>query len=257
MRKRRCSVSIRLALLSFAAVLFLVTGAIARPTTPEEVKTVVLNRLRFEARPMNTTLGRLVSLVQTFSDPHAGPAYYVVFLNPASLVLVPADDLVEPIIGFVKDATSYDPSLSNPLGALVGRDIPGRVLKAREMEVSAVPETVFPASGSPLDKARKKWERLLGASGSAEYTLNGISKVSDIWIAPLVQSRWSQAGADNSYGPTVCPCYNYYTPPNAPGDPYNYWCGYNNSTLYHHINMGWLGLFDAWYNLPDMNTRTN
>lgn len=26
--------------------------------------------------------------------------------------------------------------------------------------------------------------------------------------------------------------------------------GYNTSTLYHHINMGWGGYYDAWYNLP-------
>ena len=27
--------------------------------------------------------------------------------------------------------------------------------------------------------------------------------------------------------------------------------GYNSSTLYHHLNMGWLGAHDAWYNLPN------
>lgn len=33
--------------------------------------------------------------------------------------------------------------------------------------------------------------------------------------------------------------------------------GYNLSTLYHHLNMGWEGSYDAWYNLPyvlDYNT---
>ncbi|HUT30950.1 MAG TPA: C10 family peptidase [Sedimentisphaerales bacterium] len=28
--------------------------------------------------------------------------------------------------------------------------------------------------------------------------------------------------------------------------------GYNGSTLYHHLNMGWNGSDDAWYNLPDI-----
>jgi len=28
--------------------------------------------------------------------------------------------------------------------------------------------------------------------------------------------------------------------------------GYNGSTLYHHLNMGWSGSDDAWYNLPDI-----
>jgi len=30
--------------------------------------------------------------------------------------------------------------------------------------------------------------------------------------------------------------------------------GYRSSTLYHHLNMGWNGINDAWYNLPDVNS---
>ena len=30
--------------------------------------------------------------------------------------------------------------------------------------------------------------------------------------------------------------------------------GYNFSTLYHHLNMGWAGSQDAWYELPDIGT---
>ncbi|MBN2180346.1 MAG: C10 family peptidase [Sedimentisphaerales bacterium] len=29
--------------------------------------------------------------------------------------------------------------------------------------------------------------------------------------------------------------------------------GYNSSTLYHHLNMGWYGTDDVWYNLPNVN----
>ncbi|MBN1764987.1 MAG: C10 family peptidase [Sedimentisphaerales bacterium] len=29
--------------------------------------------------------------------------------------------------------------------------------------------------------------------------------------------------------------------------------GYNASTLYHHLNMGWSGYHDAWYNLPEVD----
>jgi len=31
--------------------------------------------------------------------------------------------------------------------------------------------------------------------------------------------------------------------------------GYSYSTLYHHLNMGWNGLYDAWYNLPDIDSN--
>jgi hypothetical protein len=30
--------------------------------------------------------------------------------------------------------------------------------------------------------------------------------------------------------------------------------GYNSSTLYHHLNMGWYGKYDAWYNLPTIDS---
>lgn len=30
--------------------------------------------------------------------------------------------------------------------------------------------------------------------------------------------------------------------------------GYNSSTLYHHLNMGWRGVSDAWYNLPNIDS---
>jgi len=29
--------------------------------------------------------------------------------------------------------------------------------------------------------------------------------------------------------------------------------GYDSTTLYHHLNMGWSGLDNAWYNLPTIN----
>ncbi|MHC4212474.1 MAG: C10 family peptidase [Planctomycetota bacterium] len=31
--------------------------------------------------------------------------------------------------------------------------------------------------------------------------------------------------------------------------------GYNSSSLYHHLNMGWDGEDDAWYNLPNINSH--
>lgn len=30
--------------------------------------------------------------------------------------------------------------------------------------------------------------------------------------------------------------------------------GYSSATLYHHLNLGWTGISDAWYNLPAINT---
>jgi hypothetical protein len=87
------------------------------------------------------------------------PAYYVVYLHPAGLVLQPADDLVEPIIGFWPDGV-YDPSPVNPLGALVSRDIPGRVLQTREAETAVLGKGAPLAPHTPQAKAQRKWDWL-------------------------------------------------------------------------------------------------
>jgi hypothetical protein len=222
MKKRLFVVALMLVVFSFSSALFFVADVLARPTTAEEAKTVVLNWLHSEAKPMQTALGGQIRQVKTFADSSVSPAYYVVFLYPAGLVFVSADDLVEPIIGFVSEATDYDPSPSNPLGALVSGDIPGRILKAREMESSASPDAVSPTPGTVWEKARSKWERL-ESPGLAEASAGSLANVSDVRIAPLVQSKWSQGGADGSYDSD--PCYNYYTPPYKAGSAYNYPCG--------------------------------
>lgn len=33
--------------------------------------------------------------------------------------------------------------------------------------------------------------------------------------------------------------------------------GYNSATLYHHVNMGWGGYYDMWYNLPTIDSYYN
>lgn len=52
--------------------------------------------------------------------------YYVVYLQPSGFVIVSTDDLVEPIIAFAGTGT-YDPAPGNPLGALVTKDLKGRI----------------------------------------------------------------------------------------------------------------------------------
>lgn len=208
-----------------AVTLFSATGAWAFPTTADQARTVVQNWLGLESLPMSTPLGGQVKEVQTFYDTAGEPSYYAVYLDPAGLVLVPADDLVEPIIGFLPEGT-YDPSPTNPLGALVSQDIPGRVAKAREIEARAQQTSEAPAPETARVKARSKWDRLSNSSANQNVE-QGVTGISDVRVSPFVQSRWNQAGADGSIPNPNCnyPTYNYYTPPNAPGNTANYVCG--------------------------------
>jgi hypothetical protein len=201
---------------------FLVTGAWARPTTPEQARRVVLNWLTLDPQPLGARLSPQVKEVQTFANATGAAAYFVVYLNPSGLVLVPADDLVEPIIGFLPHGL-FDPSLANPLGALVSNDIPGRVLYAREAEARALATGVPLAPENPLSAARRKWDWL--TAGAALGTEAGLPDISDVRVAPFVQSKWDQGAVGGQA------CYNYYTPPYAEGSANNYPCGCGATAL--------------------------
>ena len=54
----------------------------------------------------------------------------MVNLQPGGFVIVSADDRIEPIIAFADDGI-FDPSVDNPLGALVTGDINQRMAMVR------------------------------------------------------------------------------------------------------------------------------
>jgi hypothetical protein len=222
-----------------AALLFFASGAWARPTTEDEARSVAEIWLSREAKPMGSPIGHEVKKVETFTDETGVPAYYVVYLAPSGLIFLPADDLVEPIIGFVSGATSYDPSPKNPLGALVSRDIPGRVAHVRETKTA----------DARMAKAQTKWARLTGTAGSGEGAgpvpggASDTFNISDVQVAPFLQVQWkNEATLKNELtliqwnqactisgtppcSPTDPDAYNFYTPPNAPGNYNNDVCG--------------------------------
>ena len=221
-------------------------GLQAAPTSLYQAEKVVQGWLNANMRPLGVGMGQKIIEVETFSNADGKPVYYVVYLQPSGFVIVSADDLIEPIIGFAANGT-YNPSNDNPLGTLVSRDLPGRIATIRSVQTPlasrmqlkgiATPQTVLQ---EVFLKARDKWAKLQGYAKTmprqvsvaldgekTEYELRGIPKanqdnnsngldtLSDIRVAPLIESKWSQS--------VICDlnpvnCYNYYT-------PNNYVCG--------------------------------
>ena len=190
-------------------ILFPFATAWAKPVTSWQVQRVVANWLSLDAAPLGATISRQIREIAPYSDQSGNIMYFIVHLEPKGIVIVPGDDLVEPIVGFVIDAVSYDPSEDNPLGALVSRDLPGRVLGAREQE-SLVRDQGLEAMNDHFLKAQSKWAFLEGRVLEESMTDNGMTTISDIRVAPLVQSKWGQSTVDGSI------CYNYYTPNHYP-----------------------------------------
>jgi hypothetical protein len=206
----------------------------ARPTTAHQARKVVTGWLRADFQPLGTALGRGVLKVDTFTDSAGEPVYHVVYLQPSGFVVVSADDSVEPIIAFADDGT-YDPSLGNPLGALVSQDLNERVTAAR---TPSHPKA-GPQKPAPADH-QNKWNQFASIAEASENTFAfmGTISPSDIRVAPLLQSKWSQ-----SY---VCgnSCYNYYTPD-------NYRCGCVATTMaqlmrYHQYPVVGIGVQGFW-----------
>ncbi|MFP3866678.1 MAG: DUF6623 family protein [Desulfobacteraceae bacterium] len=184
------------------------TAAWAKPTSTAQAQRVVKNWLGLDCKPLGTPLGGEIKGVETFRDAVGIPLYHVVYLEPAGLVFVPGDDLVEPIIGYLSEGYFY-PSLANCLGALVIQDIPLRVRQARDLERQARAQgQEFPPPGRFKD-AQDKWDMLEKEIPDLLAAIPPQTKVSDERVPPLLQSKWSQGGIGG--GPPAW-CYNYYTP---------------------------------------------
>ena len=182
------------------------------PVDAVRATAAVTGWLRLNQTPLQTTLGRLSKGVQTFADAKGNPLYHVVPLDPDGFVIAAAEDLVEPIVCFVPHGR-FDPSADNPLGALVGRDLPARVARARIADASAM-QVLLPTQA--------KWARLQSAGQSGVVDALVVPSVSDVRVPPLLATLWDQttAGAGSTNA-----CYNYYTPPYAPGTSSNDPCG--------------------------------
>ncbi len=228
----------RTVLLSTLILLFIAVSAAAAPATARQAQTMVQGWLKTDMQPLGAALGRGVLNVETFSDDNAQPVYYVVYLQPSGFIIVPADDMVEPIIGFADDGT-YDPSSDNPLGALVSNDLPNRIAAARNLQTAQAQAQSLNEQQRIFQKlsaeAQTKWSDLLAMDGTP--TLLGMSSISDVWVAPLTASTWGQT--------TVCglTCYNYYTPG-------NYACGCVATAMAQLLRYHQQPATYTWSNMP-------
>ena len=118
------------ALISAVLLLSFARDTSGAPVTAEKAESVVGGWLKADRTPLQTALGLQIKRADTFNDAAGAPLYYIVYLAPEGFVIVAADDLVEPIIGFAPSG-QFDPSSDNPLGALVSRDLPGRMAAVR------------------------------------------------------------------------------------------------------------------------------
>jgi hypothetical protein len=164
--------------------------------------------------------------ISAYSNAAGEVQFYVVELVPIGYVVIAADDEWEPIIAF-SHSDQFAAQPGNPLFDLLQKDTEGRT---RQLHAAAAAH----GTSAPGHARRKaKWE-LLAASLSAQTAAAsltqgpvaaalGVATLNDVRVDPLIQSRWSQSAIWN--GSSYVAGYNYYTPPNAPGNANNYVSG--------------------------------
>ena len=138
-----------------ALATLLLTGSLfAASKGPEEAQTVVTGWLRANPRPLDTVLNDRLTGIETIRTDGGRAIGYVVQLRPAGFVVVPADDLIEPIIAFAGEG-SYDRSPGNPLWALIANDLQGRIGAVRtDVGLLATP------SPKAWTRTQQKWSLL-------------------------------------------------------------------------------------------------
>lgn len=197
---------------AFICLLFSSGPAFAAPVTAETAASAVRGWLHQDHRPLGRQLSAKIKGTKTVKDATGGTVYYVVQLEPSGFVILSADDLAEPVIAFSATG-NFDGSSANPLAAVVNRDLPVRMAKAR----AGAPT----ASGL---EARAKWRAFLAGSDNPPPDVEenqSIVVASQIWVAPFVQTLWAQ---QNDISGNFA-CYNYYVPPGPNGDTNNDPCG--------------------------------
>ncbi|WP_267313643.1 C10 family peptidase [Desulfosediminicola flagellatus] len=164
--------------------------------------------------PLGSRLSSSIKSIQPQSNENGETVYYVAFLEPQGIVLVSANDHIEPIIGFFPEAESFSTEKNLLLVTMVNADMKGRAARVQAGVVAASQKrAINQAIPEEQQKALDKWNLLLPieysriAATSSAYVADAVD---DMRVAPFIASRWSQnkAGGDN--------CYNYYTPNNYP-----------------------------------------
>ncbi|MBR2837737.1 MAG: C10 family peptidase [Kiritimatiellae bacterium] len=146
-----------------------------------------------------------------------GYSFYAVRLDGGTVIMT-SDTTLEPVIAF-SSSGELDLSEGSPLFKLLCKDVAARAALAAANSATGVRSPSLSSSSSaaePASAASSLWSALLRRSPSAatssapsprtSASQKPLSSISDVRVAPLVKSKWSQGSVSGGY------CYNYYTP---------------------------------------------
>ena len=200
------------------------SAAFAVEVTPYQAETAVRNWIRRNPRPMTAQFTSGDGEARTFSE-DGKALFHVVQLDGGGFVVTSGDTKVSPIIAFSDDG-EFDSSEANPLVSVLRMDLSARAKAVQpSSSASSGGGQIRAAAASSAEKtsAEKEWDDLLETEPSttglrraaASSTGTPDSKMSDIRVAPLLKTKWSQSEWGDC---TDIHVYNRFT-------PNNYVCG--------------------------------
>lgn len=202
----------------FMALLAFAFGAQAVPVSRQDV-TAAAQAWARSGTAMGLRVGSRVIRTDTVVVTN-DLAFYVVSLDGGTIVMSGDDDL-NPVVMFSSNA-NLDLSDGSPLVDLLTMDGKARSALHRQSIDRTVLRTTAGTSGnvasSPSSRvANRIWRALIDAgksetdlratSAGAGGSVDPVSSVDDVRVAPLVDSKWDQTTDRNGR-----PLYNYYTP---------------------------------------------
>lgn len=189
------------------AVVLTAGATLAAPVTADLARRAVGNWLKTDPA-LGCRLGSAPDAVKTCRAAN-GAEFHVVRLEGGGFAVTSGDTEIEPIIAF-SSSGDLEENPDNPLWAVLFRDLARRSV-LRQPRAAAAEE-----DGAVAVDPATKWAALLTEQAGADPTKQaaGRSSVSDLRVAPLLKTKWSQEDAANSGN--GAPCYNYYTPSHYP-----------------------------------------
>lgn len=190
---------------SFLMVMSFCAAVTAETVTANQAKTAV-QRWLCDDSALGCPLQGTVSEVRTCT-PTNGASFHVVKLAAGGFVVTSADTRRTPVVAFSSGAELVEDD-ANPLWVLLKNDL---AIRTQSESFGGGVRLKGAAQSDIESENQSKWAKLLGG-GARLSSAEGISTVSDVRVAPLLQSKWNQGKVGNVN------CYNYYT-------PNNYVCG--------------------------------
>ena len=199
------------------ALIATASAAIAVEVTPEQARTAARNWVRRSPQQMTATFASDgVRTAQTSTADDGTVLYHVVEMDGGGYVVTSGDTELPPVIAFSGSGALDLSDRRNPLVALLERDLATRrsqLFKPKKRLLSAPQPTDDESSSSPTFE--DEWSELLVETEpllTRRMSLKGAPSISDVRVAPMVQSKWDQTDW-NGYD-----TFNYYT-------PNHYYCG--------------------------------